>query len=420
MPDSATLESIEGTRERGLESLRNLLASPDQGFVDDLEHRLLTLEQSYASMDQRTKDVAGVLAEAMALRMNRDDDIREALAPSIETQLHRSVRDNLDDMAEAFFPIIGPAVRKMITNMLRPSKEGAAHSVEQIFLLERNSGLPMAHVCAPNAPTQDADMVSGMLAAIKSFVEDAFDADERDGLDQLQVGDLSIWIETGPKAVIAAVIRGIGPDKLREAMQVELETLHVEQHGLISNYDGDLDTCAPLQERMTELHRNFGRSKKADLDSRQRRYVLGAAALGIAFLGWTLIDSWRWQAYLEKLEHEPGIVLISSERGLTGYEINGLRDPLSVAPSALLASTSLNPARLHASWVPMASLEPEIVLKRATQTLQPPDMVILTMAGQTLNMLGRAGSDWVNSATARALELPGINIVNSEHIVLYE
>ena len=58
---------------------------------------------------------------------------------------------------------------------------------------------------------QDADMVSGMLTAIRDFVGDSFKVSEDEGLEALKVGELSVWIEQGPQAVLAAVMRGSAP-----------------------------------------------------------------------------------------------------------------------------------------------------------------------------------------------------------------
>ena len=58
-------------------------------------------------------------------------------------------------------------------------------------------------------------MVSGMLTAIRDFVQDSFGGKESEGLDAFQVGQFTIWVEQGPLAVLAGVIRGNPPRELR-------------------------------------------------------------------------------------------------------------------------------------------------------------------------------------------------------------
>ena len=71
-------------------------------------------------------------------------------------------------------------------------------------------------------------MVSGMLTAIRDFVQDSFKVGEDEGLQTLKVGDLSVWIEQGPHALLAVVVRGAAPPSLRTALQQALEAVHAQ------------------------------------------------------------------------------------------------------------------------------------------------------------------------------------------------
>ena len=69
-------------------------------------------------------------------------------------------------------------------------------SVEQVFLIHRETGLVLSHVVAPRVATQDPSLVSGMLSAIQQFVKDSFESQRGDNtLDFLEVGELEVWIE---------------------------------------------------------------------------------------------------------------------------------------------------------------------------------------------------------------------------------
>ena len=74
--------------------------------------------------------------------------------------------------------------------------------MEQVFLIHKETGLLLCQVSAPNAAMQDADMVSGMLTAIQDFVGDSFTTQKGEELETLQVGELSVWIEQGPQAIL--------------------------------------------------------------------------------------------------------------------------------------------------------------------------------------------------------------------------
>ena len=92
--------------------------------------------------------------------------------------------------------------------------------VEQVLLIHRPTGLKLEHCFAPTVAYQDPEMVSGMLTAIQDFVRDSFSAPPGETLDSLRVGDLEVWVEQGPHATIAAVIRGHAPASLRSTSGV--------------------------------------------------------------------------------------------------------------------------------------------------------------------------------------------------------
>ena len=231
--------------------LRALLVGPEQRQLHALQTRL---EDPAA----QARDVSRVLATAVELR-TRDPHLQRALAPTIEDAITASVRRNPRPLADALFPIIGPAIRKAIAatlnGMLESLNTTLEHSlswrslqwrldarrsgrpfaeivllntlvyrVEQVFLIHRPSGLLLQHLTASGATAQDADMVSGMLTAIRDFVQDSFKVGEDEGLQTLKVGDLSVWIEQGPHALLAVVVRGAAPPSLRTALQQALES----------------------------------------------------------------------------------------------------------------------------------------------------------------------------------------------------
>lgn len=61
----------------------------------------------------------------------------------------------------------------------------------------------------------DAEMISAMLTAIQEFVRESFGVREGEGLEAVQVGELSVWIEQGPHAILACIVRGSAPPELK-------------------------------------------------------------------------------------------------------------------------------------------------------------------------------------------------------------
>ena len=84
--------------------------------------------------------------------------------------------------------------------------------VKQVLLIHRQSGILLQQVESPYATSQDADMISGMLTAIREFVHDSFTVGHDEGLQSIRAGDLTVRIEQGEQAIVAAIIRGGAPD----------------------------------------------------------------------------------------------------------------------------------------------------------------------------------------------------------------
>jgi outer membrane protein OmpA-like peptidoglycan-associated protein len=59
-----------------------------------------------------------------------------------------------------------------------------------------------------------------------------------------------------------------------------------------------------------------------------------------------------------RLDREPGIVVIGTERHWSSYSVRGLRDPLAPDPVLLLAGFGLPVQKVSESWEPYLSLDP--------------------------------------------------------------
>jgi len=113
------------------------------------------------------------------------------------------------------------------------------YQVEQVFLIHPETGIILQHIVQPGANVQDADLVSAMLTAIQSFIQDSFEMNKNDSLEALQFGDVTIWLEKGPQAVLAGVIRGHPPKDLKLIFQNSLEKIHIKFHRHLHHFKGD-------------------------------------------------------------------------------------------------------------------------------------------------------------------------------------
>ncbi|MCM3903741.1 MAG: OmpA family protein [Pyrinomonadaceae bacterium] len=436
--DASSVTSDEGT----MAELRSLLLGPAEAQLAEVHERLLDPQR-------QTEEVSRVLPDAIAVRSRQDNDLTTALAPTVSAALEYSVRKNPQPLADAIFPIMGPAIRKAIaaalSGMAQSFNQTLTHSmsarglawrwealktgrpfsevvllhtllfrVEQVFLIHQETGLLLRHVSAANAAVQDADMVSGMLTAIQDFVRDSFTTRQGEQLETLQVGELTVWIEQGPQAILAGVIRGNAPQQLREVFQETLERIHLQYGTALKEFSGDaapfsgteplLQDCLQSGYDVDQHKVNAGR-KLSPL-----RVIAGIVLIALAVWGFFwLRDRWRWDAYVQRLRAEPGIVVTDSGRQGGKHFVSGLRDPLSRDPAAMIQDTGLDANSVVERWQPFQALTPDFVLARAKKSLEPPTTVKLRLNDGLLEAEGFASHQWVLETRRVARLLPGVS-----------
>jgi OOP family OmpA-OmpF porin len=431
---------------RDYETLRRLVLGPDQAE---------TLDRITAAGPDGL-DAAGVadlLPDAVRLREGRDDALGVALSGTIEHGLKTSVERNPQPVIDAIFPVIGPAIRRAIQVALASSMQSInqsvnyglswrgllwriearrqglsfgevvlrhtlAYRVEQVLLVHRPGGLLLHHAVAPEVgPGHNPDLVSAMLTAIGQFVEESFQVDD-EALDAIQVGDLTVWVEPGPRAVLAAVIRGHPPQELRVALRRALEEVHQRYgraldafNGATGPFDGAREVLEPCLDAQYAEPPREGVSPK----------LWAALALALLALGWWGWTSWQQRAqeraYLRALDAAPGIEVLREDRRDGRLHLVGVRDPLSADPDSIRRAAGLDSSRATARWIPFDSDEPAMVEARfrAAVALPPGVRVRATWDG-TLRAEGEADTLWAAAARralpqiayARALDVTGV------------
>lgn len=401
-----------------LEQLRSVLLAPQEETIANLKQEIKALEARLATSENRSVVTNESLVGDIDNARKSGDELGTALKPIVINKFHEASRDDPDTMADALFPILGPAVRKMIVNMITPDKNAKrfGYQVEQLFLIDKNTGLPVCHVASDTAHTQDADMVSGMLSAIQSFVQDAFETDEFDGLNTLQLGELSVWIEWGPDAILAAVVRGAPPQRLRDALQIKIEQIHREFAAELRLYDGSNESFEPLKPDLYEFldsHDGSFINRIKNFSAKAKRNLLmfvGVVAMMLIWILYSQIQDARWGQFLESLEQEPGIVFTHFREEGDVYKVFGLRDPLSQSPQSVLsASETSREVEFH--FEPYHATSAEFIERRAHGKLRPPESVKVIVAGSTLYISGRANEDWIAKARVLSNGIAGAELV---------
>ncbi len=428
-------------------ALRSLLLGFEQSELEQLHERL-------NNPNINAEDLSRLLPEAIILRSLQDKLLSEAIVPTIEDAIQSSVKKDLNILSEAIFPVMAPAIRKAIATALETTlqsfNETIEHSVspqsfkwrleakqtgksfaevvllrtllyqvEQVFLIHQETGIVLHHIVQPGAIVQDADLVSAMLTAIQSFIQDSFEVNKNDSLEVLQFGDVKIWLEKGPQAILAGVIRGHPPQDLKLVFQNSLEKIHIKFYKHLHTFKGDTSPFEASQPYLEPCLQ--AQYKKPDKQKYYPVFGLFVSILLIALGAITFFairDKQRWAAYLEELNTEPGIVVTKAEKRNGKFLVSGLRDPLAKDPNLILKKTHISRETVTSKWKPYVSLDSEFVTIRAKKLLEPPASVIITVdENGTLYATGSAPQKWIIESKKILRVLPGITKFNEENLV---
>ena len=422
--------------DEAFNELRSLLVGPER-------RDLRALEAHVNDAALRTREVGRILPEALSVRAH-DPQLASALAPSVEAAITASVQRDPHPLADALFPVMGPAIRRAIEHMFASMMESFSRTVEQsvswralrwrltawrtgrpfaeivllntleyrveqVFLIHAETGLLLQHVSALSGQAQDGDQVSAMLTAIRDFVHDSFNVSGREGLDGFRVGNLSVTVEQGPYAIVAGVVRGTPPPDLRITFRRAIESIHLLLGLELKEFQGD---SAPFERARQPLEACLAVQLRQKPSTSYRRWLAVAALilLGLGAWSFTIVrERQRWSAYIDRLAAEPGIVVISSGRRDGKFVVTGLKDPHAGDPAALIEPSQLNPAKVEAHWQPYDAIEPPFIVRRASALLRPPPGVTLEYREGALRASGPAPERWLIDSEKLAPAIAGVS-----------
>ena len=419
-----------------LDRLKELLLKSEKEQIQIIETRL-------DDPMIRAKEISQSLPEAISLSVLDNNRLSRVIQPVIDDSIRASVKKNPKALADAIFPALGPGLRKAISSIImgmiqslnqmlnhsfsiqgmkwrfeafRTRKQFAEvillhtliYQVEQIFLIHGESGIVLEHVVAKDAIIQDPDLVSAMLTAIQDFVKDSFDT--RDDLDTLRMGsDKSVWIEKGEHALIATVIRGTPPLDMRINYRELIEEIHIKSGSALEKFDGDPLPFSIFREQLKD-----GLQFQEKKDHKRISPVLLCVFLVLLSLagiwGFNLFKADQvWHHYLDRLDVQKGLIVLSSQKKDGQYIISGLRDPMAIDPLSLLQGEEKNRISIESRWQIFYSLDPQFVFNRAEQILKPPESIGLELSGNILIAKGQASRNWIDNFRKTAPTIPGIN-----------
>ncbi len=386
--------AADGSPENGagaakFAELRRLIIGQDLDRIAGIQKRL-------DDPAVRSAETGRILPGAIKSASSRN--LREALEPVFEKSFRNSVRKHPRDISDAIYPVMGPAIRSSIRAAIREFAESLnqiveksvswrairwrvearvtgrpfteilltrsmLYSVEQVFLIHRESGVLLMHVAAKSVVIKDADMVSGMFTAIQDFVSDSF-LESGQELETIDVGNYKLWMQYGSKALLVGAVSGIAPTELKTVFRSALESIHATLLTQLETFNQeDLSVFEPARPYLE------GCLLGQRAPDKRKRWMLWLVVAGvIALLAWLVFVQvrtlHRWDAYVDALRQQPGIAILHAEKHGSGGLITGLKDPRAPDPSLQLDGFGLDASKIHYEWQPYLSLNTRFAVER--------------------------------------------------------
>ncbi|WP_055436041.1 hypothetical protein [Lacinutrix algicola] len=224
-------------QDEKLSILKDILLTDEREYAKKVEEKLKVVEDIVNKQKQLSERVDPIIDQKL------DDfvsQIPKTLGPVITEALKTEIKNSQDAVVEALFPIIGKMIKKYVQQEMQilseqiNAKMNSAFSfeglkrkfkskrtgvsetdlmlqelaqpvIEQIMVIEKGSGIIISEYSKTQAI--DEDMVSGMLTAIKSFAEDAFEKENQE-LNYIEYDSFHIHLQNFSEYYIAVIIAG--------------------------------------------------------------------------------------------------------------------------------------------------------------------------------------------------------------------
>ena len=224
-------------KEDKLQLLRDILLIDDREVAHAIHQRIESIAETLEKRDKLSEKIDPIIEARLKTFVS---EIPVTLGPTITKTLREQITNSKDEVVEALYPIIGKMIKRYIQNEIKLLSENInkkvndtfsfgsvkrkfqarftgvkesdlmlseldAPVVNQVFIIQKGSGILLGNLS--NTDTVDKEMISGMLTAIKSFVEDAFEGGKQN-LEAIEYELYTIQIQNFHSYYAAVVVSG--------------------------------------------------------------------------------------------------------------------------------------------------------------------------------------------------------------------
>lgn len=218
------------------------------------------------------KTLGPIVAQAIEQQIQVDPNaIAQTLGPQMGSAIKQQIVQERDAMVDALYPVIGSTISRYMVEFVQSInekientlsvdgikrkirarlqgvpeaelivRESLPTTVQLVLLIHKASGLVIRLVRSETAPAVDADMLAGMLTAIRSFVNECMGptADPTE-LHVIEYNASKILVEAAGYCYLAVIVKGEPTREVVERSRAVLGEIVLQVEDAIAAYDGD-------------------------------------------------------------------------------------------------------------------------------------------------------------------------------------
>ncbi|WP_292752771.1 OmpA family protein [Nostoc sp. NMS4] len=325
------------------ELLRLKIAESKEEFVEIIAP---IIDRAILSRTEQDKVSMGIaIAAVIPLAISQQiiiapEEVSDAIAPAMGRAIKKQIEIEQNIVVDALYPIIGGTIAKYMAETIRAInqqveetlsvkgikrkisaklqgvseaelilKEALPFTIQAIFLIHKASGLIISDIQHSDVEQLEAEMIAGMLTAIRSFANDCINpSGSITELDAIEYGTSKIILEVAGYCYLAIVIQGEPSKKFISKMR-KLFSKIVQKYGnLIEKFDGDPDLI-PI-----EVHTLLEELKHTDTQEKKKPKIPPLLVLGLTVISSIFIPWGIWQYHsgvIHSIENQTLLALTS-------------------------------------------------------------------------------------------------------------
>ncbi len=279
------------------------------------------------------------------------EEVSDAFAPTMGQAIHKQIKLDKNIIVDALYPIIGSTISKYMAETIRAInqqvedtlsvkgikrkiraklqgvseaelilKEALPFSIQAIFLIHKESGLIISDIQPQKEQRLEAEMIAGMLTAIRSFANDCI---QKSGniseLDAIDYGTSKIILEVAGYCYLAIVVQGESPHTFILKIRQVLSQIVKNYGDSIKSFDGNPDTIP------SQIYTSLSTLKNDEFKNSDRKNkispltLLSLSIISAIFIPWGI---WQYHSTtIRSVENKTSLALASTPE-LAVYRLN--------------------------------------------------------------------------------------------------